>query len=295
MKRLTLLIFFLLLPALSLELSSVSIDASFNPDLSLTQSVSFQFSSHTPISTLSYTIPTDSVVEKVTMDSIETDYSFKEGSLSIFFTERKEGKIEITFSSTAFSEADGNALTFFTDYKAPSNLPFFSLTLEIPEDYSLYAPEGPELIPSAIISSSSGRTTITWQTSLEKGERYYIYASFVKEQQPFTLYILALLLAVAAFLAGTKLSSKPGRVRIVTQNPDHTRILQIVKASPGLTHKDVAKKTGFSKAKVSRLVRTLVSGGLIYQKGRGRSKKLNLSRKDELVSQSETVSGSKDK
>ncbi len=178
---------------------------------------------------------------------------------------------------------------FKASYILFANVKSFSLEVRLPEGY-VVAENG--VSPAGYKPDSDGRhVIIRWEYESVPPElrsfRTIILYEKVKEREfPYFLAVLIVVI-VFIFLVLLKFFKKPFKVRekkdvfskIEVLKEDEQKILKIIIENEGIEQRKIEEITGFSKAKVSKILSELEKRGLIVKKAFGRKNRIYLSDK----------------
>lgn len=151
----------------------------------------------------------------------------------------------------------------------------FRLRVYLPKGYILSENSETKLAyyPATGIQKTDGKTIyIEWNMNPKLGEVYDIsvyYEKALKENQ-LVIIILALIVLGGIFLLFIYLKRRP-RILDVALTEDEKKVLKVVSEGGKVSQKKIVRETGFSKAHVSRIAKSLEARGLIERKRKGRS------------------------
>ncbi len=128
-------------------------------------------------------------------------------------------------------------------------------------------------------TETTGRTiSIVWEISkpdLGKNLRFYVYYEQASRMNIALWSFLILLLFGVIIIAVLRRRAGP-EVILAALSEDEKLIMEIILKKKTLYQKDIVNETGFSKAKVSRILKSFEERGLIKRERRGRKSKIKL-------------------
>ena len=198
--------------------------------------------------------------------------------------------INLKFQTTSFLEFD-NTYKFFQQFLLPSTGRVTSLvTLPVG---NVVANVSDAVYPKKYSMLSNGRNILVyWElenvSSLQPLAFQVYYQSLeVERKEGYSIYVflavvvLVLIAAVIGFRRSkiSKRIVKPEKVVLKVLDKYERKIFEVVKKSGSIKQGKIVELTGLSKAKVSRVVRSLEERGLLKTERRGRTKIVKLKRK----------------
>lgn len=161
----------------------------------------------------------------------------------------------------------------------------FSLNVILPQGYVI-AEDGLEVLglesytPNDASRGTDGRKiSLSWERTPKLGELFtfsVVYEGAVTSDNRYVI-IVSLLVVLLLVLMFFYFRRKP-TLKEYGLNNDERAILDVLLKQDRVTQKKICRKTGFSKAHVSRLARDMEERGLIERKKRGRSYEVILKR-----------------
>ncbi len=197
----------------------------------------------------------------------------------------KGKKVEIKFRLEGEVRKVGEKNLFEENLRVSESVENMVFVVKLPEGAVL--PEnGIKFMPSSGIVGSDGRRIIlAWEKSnLEAGEIYgvRVYYEFLKEAGRFNFAYAAIPFGAVALLALYLFYSRRKtlkRVILPVLREDEKRVMEIVLKYPrGVNQKVIVKESNYSKAKVSKVLKSLAERGLVRIERRGRSNMVYLLR-----------------
>ncbi|WP_175060274.1 MarR family transcriptional regulator [Thermococcus sp. 2319x1] len=179
-------------------------------------------------------------------------------------------KIRISFYSEGMLQEVGGKKQFSYYVKFNQPVGYFYARLYVPKGYAILSP----IVPSPDKVESTGNALILeWKkTEVRPEEEFYFIVGFsgeVTNQFPLAMFLATIFIAfLGGFLAGTLYRGK--EKTLIDLRSDEERVLEVLKEGP-LYQSDLVKRLGFSKAKVSLLLRDMEKKGLIERVKEGRT------------------------
>jgi len=180
---------------------------------------------------------------------------------------------------------------FIADFQIPFDVENFELRIVLPEGAILDAPNS--AFPSPTITSDGVHIILDWQKQdLKKGESFPIFVIY-REKAVFSTWLLLipLILLLAVFVAfalkrkkqvKSRKAKKPRKVKIEAKKELHlldseSAVIAALRKSKGEAwQKQIQIQTGFSKAKLSRVIRNLEARGIVKRIPIGNTNKIRL-------------------
>ena len=289
----------------STQLQSLTIQARILDNGTVIETLIAEFSStNTLVDSIILPVPSGSRVLSATdlesgecLDHTFADLYTTKRRLKLFLNSpSKSGRVGATLSTESLVEDTESGKSFVTERLLDAEVDQFSYQLILPEHALIPLDSGRTAIaPAATMTTDGMHILLDWAES--NVSSFYAYALFstgdAATQTGIPVLWLVLIAGVlvlslvGGLFLGARLFGKRGggeTVRIVTQNPDHKRMLEIIDVNPGITQRNIVEMTGFSKAKVSRLTRTLKRAGMLKVLEYGRTNKLYIKKENTLVS-----------
>jgi len=187
--------------------------------------------------------------------------------------------------------------TFSLDYstdKLIENNKYFTANLQIPEtqnlDIRLILPESATLeksYPEAALTSDGRHIILNWQAKNAKS--FPVFVTYNEKSEQWILWLAAIIMLIIAILAvyflikrnpKLKIKSKK-KIKIPKENlhllESESSVINALKQAKGeMWQKQIQLKTGFSKAKLSRVIRNLEARKLIKRIPLGNTNKIKL-------------------
>ncbi len=232
----------------------------------------------------------------------ETEYRTGRTYVSLVFRDPVPpgGKTQVTYEVRRRSavSAYGESYLLTTTHSLLANVKNFALVVELPEGYVL-PEDGVNVVPKPDEVTSDGRRVIIkWDIEdpiPAELREFRVSVRFEKLLAPETpaqgvvlLMVLAsaflvLLLAYRLFSLYSRLKEKGGKAELAEKidilKEDEQRILKMIIDEEGIEQRKIQAETGFSKAKVSKIISELEKRGAVRKEQIGRKNRLYLAEK----------------
>jgi uncharacterized membrane protein len=238
------------------------------------------------VNSMNIQMPQYSQVLDVFADNTKMSPEIQEDHLII---NQSFNSLVIKSSNSNFIES--NSRRYFTfNQKMPQDAEI-NVKLILPESAVLNTPDS--AYPKPIISTDGQHIILDWNDNLNKGESFSAFVVYKeKSESLFSILIIIaailMVLIIAALIISKfkkikeKKSKKPAKkekkkeIRIELMD-DEKKIVDVLKKANGeLWQKQIQLQTGFSKAKLSRLVRNLETREVIKKTPVGNTNKIKL-------------------
>ncbi|MCA6214658.1 MarR family transcriptional regulator [Thermococcus bergensis] len=179
-------------------------------------------------------------------------------------------KIRISFYSEGMLQEVSGKKQFSYYVKFSQPVGYFYARLYVPKGYAILSP----IVPSPDKVESTGNALILeWKkTDVRPGEEFYFIVGFsgeVTNQFPLAMFLATIFIAfLGGFFAGTIYRRK--EKTLIDLRSDEEKVLELLREGP-LYQSDLVKRLGFSKAKVSLLLKDMEKKGLIERVKEGRT------------------------
>ncbi|MBN3037147.1 MAG: hypothetical protein JW834_01745 [Candidatus Diapherotrites archaeon] len=265
----------------ALRLSEYSVVADVGIDDSVSQNVSFSVfnDGDVAVSAINMSVPEASVVSGALLSN---------GSLALAEPLAPGGSVRVSllFSASGLVSSGKYHKVFMSSISLPFSADSFSMKLVLPAGFAFT-----EVSPQALFSSDGRRIISFWSgESVPAGERLVFSARyeqmFLKQETivgiPITEWDIVVPGLVFAFLFGYFLAA--GAASVLMQkigvvkarlSGDEAQVVKVLE-NGAETQADIQKTTGFSKAKLSRLLRGMEERKLISKKTKGRTNLVSL-------------------
>lgn len=220
-----------------------------------------------------------------------------EGNVLTFYL--KDGKsIEYSYITSDFIDGE----SFVVSFSAPFNTSLLRMTLSLPEKAVLDRPirkgqsSGSSVYPAPKRMETDGQAiTVVWEfNDVEKGDEIALYAKYKKPLRylaPLLLIIAGILVFIAgmAYLLARKGRRKSMKTSVRINDPevskgieqhlkeDEEQVINVLKLKEGSCEQGTLRiATGFSKAKLSGLLKELEERKVIVKEKRGKKNRVFL-------------------
>jgi predicted transcriptional regulator len=199
------------------------------------------------------------------------------------------GMVEIYFETNDFVKKLEDKFYFDGDFSLNKNISQVSSFLRLPEGMVL-ARETEAIFPKATIAATpEGRKiVVNWNLNNVSSEQPLRFKVLYEPVQPFSspylrlryIILVGVIIVAATTLFVIRHLRKPEEVVLSVLDEFERKVMNVIVASGGkVNQKRVVHETNLSKAKVSRVVKSLVNRGLIEVERVGRTNKLKMVRK----------------
>ncbi len=150
--------------------------------------------------------------------------------------------------------------------------------VDLPKGYIISGRVNDSYYPPSGVIGSSGRTIyVSWNmTRPQIGEYLRFYVYYEPASKTNFIYIIAAFLALAILVVVIYISRSRSKMILTALSSDEKRVMEMILKNKNIYQRDIVRETGFSKAKVSRILKTFEERGLIKRERRGRKSKIKL-------------------
>jgi DNA-binding transcriptional ArsR family regulator len=191
--------------------------------------------------------------------------------------------IIIQYDSNSVSKRDSYFL--FTDsFKVTKDTKILSVVIKLPEGTGLKEPTEDSYSPAgAVIGSDGRRPIISWlKDDLKAGDTFDTSIAFemigkTNSSFPFEIIIIIILISFSSLGAFYQFYWKGKNIKLILPflKKDEKKIFDtIIKNGSGVNQKMIVRESGYSKAKVSKVLNSLRERGLVKLERIGRSNKV---------------------
>lgn len=190
--------------------------------------------------------------------------------------------ITIQYDSNSVSKRD-NYFLFADSFKLTRDTEAVSVLVKLPEGTGLKEPTENSYNPSgALIGSDGRRPIISWvKNNLKSGEKFDVSIAFEKIGEitafPFEIIIVIILISFSSLGIFYQFYWKGKNIKLILPvlKKDEKKIFDtIIKHGSGVNQKIIVKDSGYSKAKVSKVLNSLKERRLVKLERIGRSNKV---------------------
>ena len=287
-KILFLVLFSLLvIPALAQNISTLRISVSLE-DSTAFYNISVQFPQK--ISDFNYTILSEAegVVVKDSLGN-NINCNVQKGGLisTVVCSSLDVQSLSISYSSKDLVKPSDGRFLFSADHLMPMAIESLILEVKLPRGYVLTEnPAVSACSPECLKASDGIRHVLIWnRRNLGQGFTFHVSAFFegasiIGGLPPWTLVLTVIIIlggAVVFFVFYRK--SLPAQLVLPILKDDEKRVWEaIMKHGSGVNQKTVVRESNYSKAKVSKVLKSLQERGLIRLERMGRTNKVHLAK-----------------
>ncbi|MFH1229824.1 MAG: hypothetical protein V1678_05390 [Candidatus Aenigmatarchaeota archaeon] len=209
--------------------------------------------------------------------------------VTCFLNSSSRSVININYFSNSVREK-GGYLLFSDSFKIVNDTKILTVLIKLPEGSGLKQPTESSYIPQgALIGSDGRRPIINWVANdLEAGGRFEVSIAFERLTEenvfPLEMIVVVILIVFSGFAIFYRFYWRAKRVNIILPvlKKDEKMIFNIImKSGSGVNQKVIVKESGYSKAKVSKVLSSLRERGLVKLERIGRSNKIYIEKKFE--------------
>ncbi len=279
MKRLlfAILAFTLLIsPAYAISFDKFSQEISVRDSTSY-ESISFEVSPKERITEFSLSLP----IKPEGLNVEGSNYTLKEGEqyIATFLGSFMPGntyEISLSFQSKdriiRISENEYSLSIINNDLEAKS----LSLKAILPEEATILDRGGLLVSRPVFISTDGKRIVLEWNKKDVSGDTEFVYYKTRQEQQGVYLFLIPLVLLLGVFIGHRITKFKKSKLIKQVVSGDEKKIVDELMEKGELLQEDLRESTGFSKTKISKLVRNLEMKGIITKVPYKKTNKLKI-------------------
>jgi uncharacterized membrane protein len=195
--------------------------------------------------------------------------------------------VVISYDSDKKVSKKDNYFIFEDSFKINSDTDTVSFLIKLPEGTGLKEPIENSYSPSgALIGSDGRRTIINWiGNDLKKGQSFDVSIAYEKigevvvSEIPVQIIFIIIILIVAGSIIFYQFYWKNRNVEIILPilKKDEKKIFDIImKHGSGVNQKIIVNESGYSKAKVSKVLKSLTERGILKLERIGRKNKVHI-------------------
>jgi len=288
MKKIFILLFLILLsvPCFSKELYQYGVTAEIFENNTVSYKLTLIFVNNTD---QTFIFPLSSSIN-VKVESV-ADCSLQQGTLetNILCNLKASNRtvLVISYSSNQKISKKGNYFLFQDSFKINSDTDTVSFLIKLPEGTGLKEPIENSSSPSgALIGSDGRRTIINWiENDLKKGESFDISIAYEKigevvvSEFPIQIILVIVLVIIVGFALFYQFYWRNRNVNLIIPilKKDEKKIFDIImKNGSGVNQKIIVNDSGYSKAKVSKVLKSLEERGILRLERIGRRNKVHI-------------------
>jgi len=286
MKKILILIFFILfsVPCLSQELYQYGVKAEIFENNTVNYKLTLIFVNHQDLTfIISIGSPDNIKVESVSDCKIQP--GMLETNIVCIIEASNRTVVIISYNSNKNVNKRDNYFLFTDSFKMTGNTETIPILVKLPEGTGLREPVENAYSPeNALIGSDGRRTIINWQIDdLKKGDRIDVSIAFEKigeiiiSEFPIEIFVIIIIITFAGVMVFYQFYWKQKGVKLILPilKKDEKIIFNtIMKHGNGVNQKIIVKDSGYSKAKVSKVLKSLKERGLVKLERVGRKNKV---------------------
>jgi predicted transcriptional regulator len=196
--------------------------------------------------------------------------------------------LELNFETDDFVRVIEDKYYFDADFTLGKGINNLFVSVKLPEGFALVSEEKGRVSFSenATILSDGRHHIITWRfVDLKEGQnlRFYVLYERIQGLGPTNLIFSIWVFVIVALFISTflyfRFLRKPEKIILSVLDEFERKVFDVIKEAGEINQKKVAQLTNLSKAKVSRVVKSLAERGLIEVERLGRTNKLKIVKK----------------
>jgi len=237
-------------------------------------SQNFSFSIENPVNINIETPATCKIVKKVLETYVTCDMKASERT-----------DIDVTYCSDENIKKRDSYFLFTDSFIITDNIKTLTVLVKLPEATGLREPIESSYTPSDALKGSDGRRLIlNWlRNDLKIGERFDVSIAFeetgsiIPSEFPMEYLIVIIIISFSAFVLFYQFYYKNKDIKLifpVLKKDEKIIFNSIMKHGNGVNQKVIVRDSGYSKAKVSKVLKSLNERGLIRLERIGRSNKV---------------------
>lgn len=204
--------------------------------------------------------------------------------IECWFELKEDGKsIRLNFESLDLVSKLNETYYFMGDFSIWENINESSVVVRLPEGFILLGEE--KIHPQDATTTSDGRRIIViWDrkdvSSTQSLKFQLAYESTLKEFViPWHIIFIISLIVIFAFVFIWRRVRKPEEVILSVLDEYERKIVELIKTAGEIKQKRIVQRTNLSKAKVSRVIKSLQERGLIEVRRIGRTNLIRIAKK----------------
>jgi uncharacterized membrane protein len=261
--RLLLLMILLLPAALALDIQVYSITFDIQPDMSVREEIKIVFSEPLKEGNLTYSLSGKAYKIKAN-DSIQDLEVVEEKDAIVVFVKNGTKQLYLSFETNNLVKAYNDGKEFLTYLYLPK-AEVIKIYLWLPKGYALYK-DG--VIPEGEIITDGERIGVYWKG---KQDTPLIVRFYQLQGSKVELIAAALLLIIAAVVF---VKSRKDDSYLLGFSSDEVKVIEALKERKVVHQNKLEKELGFSRAKMTRIVKKLEEKGLVEKERTGRTNKI---------------------
>ena len=251
---------------------SSKIDVNILNKKTLLETLTFNFN-QTESSEISYSIPLDSSNIDVYDEFGRLNFSIEETSLSkrIITKLRNSTQLNIKFSTDSLIFKNGDVYQFFTTFYMNQDTENVRISLTLPENYIIYKNQ---TFPLGNFTSNGKNIIINWQFNYPQEPISISVKFYSKIMNKNVLIYLLLFVATIIILLILYLRRYYAKKLLDAFDEDERKVIELVSSKRVIYQNKIEKNLGFSRSKMTRIVKKLEKKNLLKKEKRGRTNKL---------------------
>jgi len=186
--------------------------------------------------------------------------------------------MDLSENMTYVSQIGSNEFLFSFAYTAPTDTDL-ELEVILPPDYIVVDRGGLLISRPFYISTDGRRITIIWKNRLIAGENFAAFVQY--ESRPSTSFnviiITMILIGALGVYGGYRLNEfKKDRFIKKVLSEDESKVVEEIKKKGEILQEELRDSLGWSKTKISKIVRNLEAKNIIYKKPYKKTNKLKI-------------------
>jgi uncharacterized membrane protein len=264
MKLFVLILLFLVLPTvIALDIQVYSINFDVQPDMKVREEIKIVFSGRLEERNLTYSFSGNAYKIKAN-DSIQEIETVREKDAIVVFVKNGTRQVYLSFETDGLVKGYNDGKEFLTYLYLPK-AEVIKIYLWLPKGHALYK-DG--VIPEGEIITDGERIGVYWKG---KQDTPLIVRFYQIQNSKVELIAAALLLIVAAIIF-VKLRKDDNY--LLGFSSDEVRVIEFLKEKKVVYQNKLEKELGFSRAKMTRIVKKLEEKGLVEKERTGRTNKI---------------------
>jgi predicted transcriptional regulator len=288
MKSIFVLLFLILLsvPCFSKELYQYGVTAEIFENNTVNYKLTLIFVNNTD-QTFIFPLTSSSNIKVESVADCSVQSGMLETSILCNLKASNRTVVVISYDSDKKISKKDSYFLFEDSFKINSDADTASFLIKLPEGTGLKEPIENSYSPAgALIGSDGRRTIINWiENDLKKGETFDVSIAYEKigevvvSEIPAQLIFIIIILIVAGSIIFYQFYWKNKNVEIILPilKKDEKKIFDtIMKHGSGVNQKIIVNESGYSKAKVSKVLKSLVERGILKLERIGRKNKVHI-------------------
>ncbi len=186
--------------------------------------------------------------------------------------------IVITFQTNSLITSSGGVYILKFGIPITDLINHTYVKVDLPKGYIISGRVNDSYYPPSGVIGSSGRTIyVSWSVDRPQiGEYLRFYVYYEPASKTNFIYAIVALLVLAILVVIIYISRSRSKMILTALSSDEKRVMEMILKNKNIYQRDIVRETGFSKAKVSRILKTFEERGLIKRERRGRKSKIKL-------------------